>query len=96
MVALIVVQTKAARTNLRTSDVRCKEFGKASDDRRYPADTASSELPIAIPTAVTPDTGVSRLASRAPASIPGQIRYPSNSTAAIATPVGGQTGDTFV
>jgi len=81
---------------LKTSRARSSELWKPTDRNNHPADSASSVLPSAIATEVAAGTGVSKFANNAPSRIPGQARKPSNNTAAIAIPVGGQTGETFV
>jgi hypothetical protein len=48
-----------------------------------------------MPIAVVIESPVVRFANKAARKIAGEILYPSHMTAAIATPVGGHTGDTF-
>ena len=57
--------------------------------------TASSVFPVAMLTAETTEMLVGKFAARAPINTPGQTRPPKISSAAIAIPVGGQTGVTF-
>src|SRR6185436_17278925 len=95
-VLLIVVQTAAATTNLKTSRARSSEGRNPKALSTRTATSVSRVFPNAIPKALKAGTGVKRLVSSAPRKIPGQTRYPSRSIAARAIPVGGQTGETFV
>ncbi len=63
---------------------------------KYQAVKASRVFPMAMPVAVATGTWVSRFAPKAPSKMAGQKFLPRTSNAAIATPVGGQTGETFV
>ena len=56
-----------------------------------PPRSASSVLPLAIPSDVQADPAVVTLTRNAPAKSAGQTRYPSSSVAASAMPVGGHT-----
>ena len=96
MLALIVVLTTAARpTSPSTSPTRPSLGSKPMARRRSQAPArASRVLPAATPAAVTSGSAAMAFAARAPAKIPGHAQYPSRSTAARATPVGGHTGVT--
>lgn len=59
---------------------------------KYVAARASRVFPIAIVTARESAESVLRLVNRAPTKMPGHKRNPKISSAAMAIPVGGQTG----
>ena len=56
---------------------------------------ASSVLPAPMPSAANFEIGVSALPTNAPSAMPGHSRTPKSSSAPMATPVAGQTGETF-
>jgi hypothetical protein len=96
MVALSAVLGTATRKMNRRI---CPEWAKlrAPPARRcasHPPINASSVFPMAM-TIETPkdEPGVVQLTASAPTNTAGQTLNPSNSTAASARPVGGQTGD---
>src|SRR5438034_11057085 len=98
MVALIaVLRITAKRRNFSTSMTRLNGMREPMNRRsRYTAVIASSVLPTAIPDVVENGTLVNReFASSAPRKTPGAARYPNQNTTAMATPVGGQTGETL-
>jgi hypothetical protein len=88
------VLAKPARTaKAKMSRARSKArapFAKRST--RYPAESASRVFPTAIPSEVATDPAVVTLTRKAPARTAGHTRAPKSSAAAIAIPVGGQTG----
>src|SRR4029077_13863259 len=61
--------------------------------RRYAAIAASAALPHAMPAAAMKGICVVAFASRAPTKMAGQYVGPRMTRAAIASPVGGQTGE---
>src|SRR5438552_10373304 len=98
MVALIaVLKITAKRRNFKTSMTRLNGMREPLKRRsRYTAVIASSVLPMVIPEVVANETLVSKeFASSAHRKTPGTARYPNQNTTAMATPVGGQTGETL-
>src|SRR2546429_5155325 len=98
MVALIaVLRITANSRNFKTSMTRLNGMREPTKRRsRYTAMIASRVLPMPIPDVVANVTLVSReFASSAPRKTPGAARYPNQNTIAMATPVGGQTGETL-
>src|SRR4029077_3207260 len=92
--ATAVLRTPAKRAKRRMSQDRSKAcFPLAKRKTRTEARTASSVLPVATPAEVSTDPAVVRLTAKAPRKIAGQKRKPRASNAAIARPVGGQTGE---
>src|SRR5690349_19996810 len=89
-------RTAAYTTNVSTSPTELKEFLQRFDlFRRNQAANASSVFPVAMPNVKGIGRLVGKFAASAPRKTPGRTRGPKMSTAAIAIPVGGQTGVTF-
>ena len=94
IVALTVVQPSAANTaNLKTSSARSNAFLPcANRNTRYAPATASRVFPTAIPNEVPIVPAVVMFTRKAPRRMAGQSSSPAISSAAIAIPVGAQTG----
>ncbi len=97
IVALIAVLTAPARnTSASTSRTR-SSVGRKCVTRcsRYAPTTASSVLPVVIPTVASSGIPVHEFARNAPSATPGQSLCPQSTRAASASPVGGQIAVTL-
>src|SRR6266852_5472645 len=98
LVTPIVAATGVQNPPVKKAKTRIsRDFSKASRPfanrvTKCQASTASRVLPVAIPRDVTTEPAVVRLTTKAPTRIAGQKRDPRAKSAAIAMPVGGQTG----
>ena len=97
-VALSAVLASAPTTTRAiTSRTRSSEGWKSTTRvSSHAAATASSVFPVAIPAAPAAGTPAIQLSRNAPRAMPGQQRKPSRSSAASATPDGGQADETTV
>jgi hypothetical protein len=92
--ATALLRIPAQSANRRISQVLSKTrrpFAKRVT--KYDARTASRVFPIAIPREVSAEPAVVRFTRKAPAKMAGQKPDPKVSSAVIAMPVGGHTGD---
>src|SRR5678815_3504986 len=102
----LVVPTVALTTGLSNgASTRKRKVFRARSNALAPlakvlsahaAKSASKVFPVAMPSVVTTVPCVARFKKNAPTKIPGHKRQPQSSSAAKATPLGGQTGETLM